>query len=189
MSQEASLEPGPGILLIAHPLLPDPNFQRTVVLLCEHQDEEGSFGLVLNRVMPQPMNELLVNFEAFETPILHGGPVQTDTLHVLHAHGDRIDGAIRVVDGLWWGGDPDAIRELVEGRQLPIDDFRFFIGYSGWGVGQLADEIQEGTWILHRATDRHVLQVEPVRLWRSVLREMGGEYAVLANFPQDLRMN
>ena len=119
--------PATGILLIAHPLLQDPNFRRTVVLLCRHEASEGSFGLVLNRVLEDPMNELLVGFESFTTAIHLGGPVQTDTLHVLHSHPD-VDGALPVIDGVWWGGDGDAIRSLVELAGEPFESFRFFIG-------------------------------------------------------------
>ncbi len=188
VTQSPQTDPATGTLLIAHPLLQDPNFRRTVVLLCRYEPDEGSFGLVLNRVFEQPMNEVLVDFESFSTAIHLGGPVQTDTLHVLHVHGD-IEGALPVVDGVWWGGDGDLIRNRVEIGREPLDSYRFFIGYSGWSDGQLEEEIAEGTWVLHPASAKHLFDTDPDRLWRSVLREKGGEYAVLANFPDDPRMN
>ncbi len=183
------VKPAPGVLLIAHPWLPDPNFRRAVILLCEHDEGEGSFGLVLNRKIPRLMRELLVDFDAFETSLFQGGPVQTDTLHVLHQHADMIEDAISVTPDIGWGGDVNMIRLMVETEHVPIETFRFFIGYAGWGVGQLQDEIDEGTWILHPSDGKHVFETDPAELWRSVLREMGGEYAILANYPDDPRMN
>ena len=81
------------------------------------------------------------------------------------------------------------IRLLVETEHVPIDTFRFYIGYSGWGIGQLDEEIEEGTWLLHPGSETHLFATDPDKLWRSVLREMGGEFAVLANYPDDPRMN
>lgn len=177
--------PAPGVLLIAPPMLLDPNFRRTVVYLCEH-GPDGSFGLILNRVLALELGEVV---EDVVSPmgVFLGGPVQPDTLHFLHRHGDRVEGAVEVSDGIYWGGHFEHVKMLV--YETPPDDLRFFIGYAGWSPGQLEAEVEQGGWILRPAAAPLIFSEPPDRLWRTALRQMGGEYAVLANFPEDPRMN
>lgn len=187
--QQQELEPGPGIILIAHPWLPDPNFQRTVVFLCEHRDEEGSFGLVLSRKLPGTIGDVVDTLSGAVHELFLGGPVQTDTLHYLHSLGGQVEDAIEVQNELYWGGDFDLIQALVLSGDIGTSDIRFFAGYSGWGEGQLRDEIDEGSWILTRAPTEIILETESDRLWQTLLRRMGGPFALLSNFPTDPRRN
>jgi len=184
---ETSPQLTPGVLLIAHPMLGDPNFRRTVVLICEHSPE-GSFGLILNRPLDVELGEIVEGLAGHDLLSL-GGPVQQDTLHFLHRHDDVLEGAIPVMDGVHWGGDFEMVKTLVWAEQATRRDLRFFLGYAGWSSGQLEDEVEEGGWFLAPATDDLIFQEDPHRLWRTVLRRMGGEYALLANFPDDPRMN
>lgn len=178
----------PGILLIAPPLSEDPNFRRTVVLLCEH-GAEGSFGLILNRALSLQLGEVLEELGAYAGTLSLGGPVQPNTLHFLHRHADRIPDAISVTDGVYWGGSFETIRTLIESGQATARDLRFFLGYAGWSAGQLEAEVDVGGWILNPAQADLVFADHADGLWRTVLRRMGGEYALLANFPDDPRMN
>ena len=180
--------PAPGVLLIAPPMMQDPNFRRTVVLLCEHT-EEGSFGLVLNRSLSLQPSAVLEGMEQYDGLISLGGPVQPDTLHVLHRHGDHVGDAVEVADCVFWGGNIEAIQHLVEGQHAAPNNLRFFLGYAGWSPGQLEHEISLGGWILARSDSALVFTELPERLWRDALRRMGGAYALLANFPDDPRMN
>jgi putative transcriptional regulator len=107
------IEPAPGILLIADPFLKDPNFLRTVVFLCEHK-EEGSFGFVLNRQYENTQDELIPELEGHKLPVFYGGPVQIDSLHFLHQYPDLIPGGQEVIKGVYWGGDFDALANLVK---------------------------------------------------------------------------
>jgi len=182
-------ELGPGVILIAHPWLPDPNFQRTVVLVCEHQPEEGSFGLVLSRKLKNKIGELVDTLSDSDHDLFLGGPVQANTLHYLHSHGDVVDSAIQIQDGLFWGGDFDLIQALVLAGDVHSNEIRFFAGYSGWGPDQLAEEIDEGSWILTTAPSQVILETEADSLWRTLLRRMGGAYVFLSNFPVDPRQN
>ncbi|RMH66165.1 MAG: YqgE/AlgH family protein [Bacteroidetes bacterium] len=184
----ADITPAPGVLLVAPPLLADPNFRRSVVLLCEH-GEDGSFGLILNRPMAIQPAEVLDDFYGYDEPLSLGGPVEPNTLHYLHRHGDVIPGAIRVFDGVYWGGDFEAVRTLTASGGASTGDLRFFLGYAGWSPGQLDAEIDAGGWFLARAREAAIFPRDPDRLWRDVLRSMGREYALLANFPDDPRMN
>jgi putative transcriptional regulator len=88
-----------------------------------------------------------------------------------------------------WGGDFDMILAIINAYQTSANDLRFFLGYAGWGEGQLYEEVEAGGWIVTGAQPHDIFDVEPDVLWRDVLRRMGGEYAILANFPDDPRMN
>ena len=179
--------PAQGTLLIAPPMMRDPNFWRAVVLLCEHSPE-GSFGLILNRPLTLELSEVMKDLEG-ENMISLGGPVQQNTLHFLHRHGDLVDEAIPIIDGVHWGGDFEAIKTLVQAETATPQDLRFFLGYAGWSPGQLEEEIGAGGWFLAHAADVLVFPEDPQNLWRTVMRRMGGEYALLSNFPDDPRMN
>lgn len=183
----SALEPAPGILLIAPPLMDDPNFRRTVVLLCEH-DEDGSFGLVLNRPLDLQLEELTDELGSHQDLLGLGGPVQPNTLHYLHGRA-TLPEARHVADGVYWGGDFEAVKLLLQSETLTPAELRLFLGYAGWSPGQLADEIAAGGWLLAPARQDFVLTADPAALWRTILRRMGGEYALLANFPEDPRMN
>jgi putative transcriptional regulator len=177
-----------GLLLIAPPALTDPNFHRAVVLLCEHTDE-GSFGLVINRVLDARPADIVDGMDAYRGHLMLGGPVQTDTLHYLHRHGATISDAMPVINGVVWGGDFDMIKAIIDSHVASANDLRFFLGYAGWTADQLKDEIDQGGWIVTPAEPDDVFASDVSTLWRTVLRRMGGEYAILANFPDDPRMN
>lgn len=179
--------PTPGAILVAQPPMADPNFRRTVVLLCEHTTE-GSFGLVLNRPTGLALSQAAAEPLPFDADLWLGGPVQPDTLHYLHPYGD-LDGSLPVHDGVFWGGSFEELRAGVEGGWLHAERVRFFVGYSGWGGGQLDAEVDEGTWIVLDGTPDLVFADGTDALWRQVLRQLGGEYALLSTFPDDPRMN
>jgi putative transcriptional regulator len=149
------IEPGPGILLIADPFLKDPNFLRTVVFLCEHK-EEGSFGFVLNRQYENTLDELIPELDGHKIPVFYGGPVQIDTIHFLHQYPVEIPGGQEVLKGVFWGGDFDAVINFIKNEEFDKDKIRFYIGYSGWGEGQLDTEMKEKTWLTVKASRKLV---------------------------------
>lgn len=180
--------PGPGILLIADPFLKDPNFMRTVVFLCDH-NKDGSFGFVLNKKFEQTMEDLLTNFDGYPVPVYYGGPVQTDTVHFLHQYPNEIPGGKEVIEGVYWGGDFDMLTTMVKNESIDFDKVKFFIGYSGWGEGQLNEEMKEKTWLTVEAARNLVFHREPAQVWKDSLKHLGGEYSMLANFPIDPQLN
>ena len=132
---------------------------------------------------------MLDGLSLYQEPLGLGGPVQPDTLHYLHRHADVVSDAIEVVPGVFWGGDFEHVRALTQDGTTSSLDLRFFLGYSGWSPGQLDDEVAAGGWILADADADAVFPSDAAGLWRTVLRRMGGEYAILANFPDDPRLN
>jgi putative transcriptional regulator len=175
-----------GTLLVAAPPLGDPNFDRSVVFLCEHSDE-GSFGLILNRSTQLTLGQIHPDCVGLEVPISEGGPVQPETLHVLHYGESGLADATEVVEGVLWGGDFDEVVARLRGGGE--SQFRFFLGYAGWSPEQLEAEVEAGGWIVHEGAARHVFPDDPEHLWVQVMREMGGEFALLSNFPTDPRLN
>lgn len=182
------IEPGPGILLIAEPFLKDPNFQRTVVLLCDHQ-KEGSFGFVINRHFDHKLNELMNDMDDLSLPVFYGGPVQMDSLHFLHQYPEKIPGSYEVQAGIFWGGDFETAISLLREGSIKPDKIRFFIGYSGWSGGQLDMELKEKSWLTVGATRRVVFHSSASEIWKEALKLMGGEYEQLINYPTDPSLN
>ena len=179
--------PVPGDVLVAQPPMADPNFRRTVILLCEHTTE-GSFGLVLNRPTGLALSQAADEALPFDADLWTGGPVQPDTLHYLHPYGN-LEGTLPVLDDVFWGGDFEAFRTAVEAGWLDPLRARFFVGYSGWGAGQLDAEVDESDWIVVSGSAELVFADGDDALWRGVLRQLGGEYALLSTFPDDPRLN
>lgn len=177
----------PGDFLLAEPMLLDPTFQRTVVIMCEHSHDEGSFGLVVNRLADVTIEEL-EDFFFLRNNLFIGGPVQQNTLHFLHQI-PELKGAILLRDEVYWGGDYEQLQELhLQGKVGP-ENCRFFIGYSGWGKEQLLGELSENSWVISRVDLSLLFKVEPDELWQAVLEQMGGKYKMFTNFPVDPSLN
>lgn len=177
----------PGILLISDPFLKDPNFRRTVIFLCEH-NKEGSFGFVLNKKMSLDLCDLITDAEGLHLPVYEGGPVQKDTIHFLHRRPEKL-GGVEVEKGIFWGGDFVAAMNLLKENDLPADDIRFFLGYSGWGEGQLDGELAEKSWIIRQASLPLVFSINTQQVWKNALQELGGEYSQMTNYPIDPQLN
>jgi putative transcriptional regulator len=182
------IEPAAGILLIADPFLKDPNFLRTVVLLCEHQ-EQGSFGFVLNKQVEHTLDELVSDMEGFNLPVYYGGPVQMDTIHFLHQYPDLIPDSVKVGNDIYWGGNFETLTALIKNNSIDHDRIKFFIGYSGWGHGQLHDEMEEKSWLTVKATRGLVFNVSYAEIWKNSLKTLGGKYEVMINYPIDPQLN
>jgi len=178
-----------GNLLISEPFLQDENFMRSVVLLCEH-NEEGSFGLILNKPSILKLGELVKELEFLDKDVFVGGPVEQNTLHFIYFGEKMLEGSIDLGTDLWWGGDFESLLERLLAGSLKSDNVRFFLGYSGWGSGQLMEELIEDTWIVGSENlDLSNFDFTSEELWRNLLKNMGGEFKVIANYPVDPRLN
>lgn len=161
---------------------------RTVVFLCEHQPE-GSFGFVLNKEYEQTLDELLTNMEGYPLPVYYGGPVQADTVHFIHQYPDLIPGSYKVTENIYWGGNFESLCALIRNNSIEPGKVKFFIGYSGWGDGQLGTELKEKSWLTAMATKKLVFNTAPDAIWKGSLLHLGGEYEMLVNYPIDPQLN
>lgn len=178
-----------GRLLVAAPALTDPNFDRAVVLLLDH-DEEGSLGVVLNRPTPVGVGDILASWAALTGEpdvVFQGGPVSLDSaLGVAVIPGDegplgwrRVHGAIGLVD----------LETPPELLGPALGSLRIFAGYAGWGPGQLEGELTEGAWFVVESEPGDVSSPRPEQLWRAVLRRQRSELAMIATYPDDPSLN
>lgn len=182
------IKPERGRLLISEPFLPDPNFERTVVLLCEH-NEEGSFGFVLNKPSILKVNEVMEELTDLENLVFVGGPVQQDTLQFIHRNAS-LENAVEIVERIYWGGAFENLMLLLETNQIVAGDVRFFLGYSGWGPGQLEAELDQDSWIVcDYVTDQLLFDTGSDVMWRKALESMGGRFSMYSNYPVDPRLN
>ncbi|MFB6258239.1 MAG: YqgE/AlgH family protein [Flavobacteriales bacterium] len=166
----------------------DPNFKRSVVLLCDH-NEEGSFGFVLNRTLDLRVGDFMEGLPETDAVVSFGGPVQNDALFYIHTLGERIPNSIPVMDGLFMGGDYESLQDLLQTGEADRSNLRFFVGYSGWGGGQLAGEMEANSWIVAKSDVATIMKADSEEAWGDILRSMGKQYSVLANFPDDPTLN
>lgn len=189
MSRMTEVSSLTGRLLVATPALADPNFDRAVVLLLDH-DEEGSLGVVLNRPTPVGVADILESWgELAGEPgvVFQGGPVSLDSaLGLAVIPGDegplgwrRVYGAIGLVD----------LETPPELLARALGSLRIFAGYAGWGPGQLEEELREGAWYVVESEPGDVSSPRPESLWRAVLRRQRGELAMVATYPDDPSLN
>ncbi len=178
-----------GRVLISEPFLPDPNFYRSVILITEH-DEKGSMGYVLNQRTEYTVNTLVEGLDKLNSNAYHGGPVELDSLHYLHTY-PRIKNSIKIQDGVYWGGNFGEICEGLMSGSLQQKNFRFFVGYSGWAVGQLQTELDEKSWMVGDLEAKYIFDhnIEDGDLWKHAIRKQGGINALLANAPSDPFLN
>ena len=179
-----------GKLLIAEPLLGDPNFDRSVVLMIEHTDD-GALGVVLNRPTELAVDTVLSEWSglaASPSVLYMGGPVEPNGVLAL----GRRAGAEATVPG-WTEvlGDVGTVDLHLDPDELAgrLDSIRFFAGYSGWGGGQLEAELADGAWLVVPAVADDVFVPDPDAMWRTVLRRQGGKVSMLANFPAHPSLN
>jgi|SRR6516162_5162038 len=184
-----------GRLLVATPVLSDPNFRRTVVLVVEHEEEQGTLGVVLNRPTQVPVDQVLepwMDLATSPSVVFSGGPVATNSALALAL----VPGTDEPVGWHPLDGSPAVARlglvdlDAPPGLLAPaVASLRVYAGYAGWSAGQLEAEISEGAWYVLPAEQGDAFCAEPERLWPAVLRRQGGELAYVATYPDDPSLN
>lgn len=173
-------------LLLSMPQLVDPNFSRTVVLLCKHS-AEGAFGLVLNRPLVTT-GRVVVELDPpvstdRELQVWIGGPVEPQRSWILlgdepgNFEPDTTLRGVRITDGLWLSASPDLLCRLLE--PSPPPRARLIVGYSGWGAGQLEAELEASAWLLSDVDGDLIFDTPPERMWETAIRRLGADPATL----------
>ncbi len=186
MESKKITKPDRGILLLSTPFVSD-IFRRSVILIAEH-NTEGSVGFIINKRSDYKLNDVVDDFPNFEAPVYLGGPVEQNMLNFIHKSGS-IEGSIEICDGLYWGGEFESLKEIIESGTADPDDFRFILGYSGWGPGQLDTELEHDAWYMSKTDSEFVFETDSSGLWSGVLRRMGSRYKFMSTFPDDPSLN
>ena len=130
-----------GHLLIAEPsIIGDLSFNRSVILLADH-NKEGSIGFIINKPLKYTINDLIPEIDA-NFKIYNGGPVEQDNLYFIHNIPDLIPNSVEISNGIYWGGDFESVKELINQRKINKNNIRFFLGYTGWEEDQLESEME-----------------------------------------------
>ncbi|NHF60279.1 YqgE/AlgH family protein [Flavobacteriaceae bacterium TP-CH-4] len=183
------LKPKKGKLLIAEPSLTgDVSFNRSVVLLAEH-NEEGSIGFILNKPLEYSINDLVSEID-IPLQVYNGGPVEQDNLYFIHKVPHLIDNSIEISDGIYWGGDFEKTIALINQKLISENDIRFFLGYSGWSSLQLDQELTSKSWIVVKNQyESAIIQKSPSAFWKEKMIELGGDYLLWSNAPENPSLN
>lgn len=183
-----NMAPVKGQVLLSEPFMGDFYFGRSVILLAEHNND-GSFGLILNKSVKTRLSDALKDFPDMDLPLFLGGPVDANRLFFIHTLGNQIESSIPVIKGLYWGGTIESVRKLAARNLLNEKNIRFFLGYSGWGAHQLEGELKRNSWAVTRITPRQIFHTKPRKLWNILTRQLGFEYQLWHKFPVDPTMN
>jgi len=182
------IKPLAGSILISEPALKDMYFNRAVVLVADH-NVDGSYGIILNKPLDVKFNDVVKGFPNFNARVFLGGPVNTKNLFFLHRKGDLIRNSQPIKDGLYWGGEIEDVKNLIKLDVLTVHDIRFFIGYSGWSENQLEEELKEFSWLVDNPDIQNLINITPSEMWKRSVANLGKEYELWANFPQDPSLN
>jgi len=188
ISKINNLSPEKGRVLISEPFMADEHFKRSVVYLCEH-NEDGSFGFVMNNFLDISLSELIEDIVNQDFKVSFGGPVTPDNLFYLHTLKDELEESYEVIDGLYTGGKFEDLIPLINTGVIAPNQIRFFLGYSGWEAGQLDNELSSASWIVGKTNTDRVLNTTNKDLWKKILDEMGGKFKMISNFPEDPSLN
>lgn len=175
-----------GSLLAAHPSMQDPNFSRAVILLSAHSEEEGAFGVVINRPTGKTLGEVNGDFAygpLANVPVYSGGPVNSDQMLLAAWQWDKDGGSFK----LYFGISEEKARDFV--REHPDVEVRGFLGYSGWTEGQIEGELAANAWVVSPIVDDIIAAQDEEDIWRSILSRVRPELLFLADLPDDPSRN
>ena len=181
--------PKKGHLLVAEPsIIVDLFFNRSVILLADH-NAEGTVGFILNKPLKYTINDLVPEIYANFT-VYNGGPVEQDNLYFIHNKPNLIPSSIEISNGIYWGGDFESTKNLINTNQINKTNIRFFLGYTGWDSNQLAKEMKAKAWILTlNSSQKNIIGKSTAQFWKEKLLELGGDYLIWANAPKDPMSN
>ena len=184
-----SLKPKKGKLLIAEPSLTgDVSFNRSVVLIAEH-NEEGSVGFILNKPLDYDISDLVSEIH-IPFPVFNGGPVEQDNLYFIHKVPHLINESVEISDGIFLGGDFDDTISLINKGVITPRDIRFFLGYSGWSSLQLDQELDSKSWIVVKNLyESEIIEKSSNSFWKEKMMELGGDYLLWSNAPENPSLN
>jgi putative transcriptional regulator len=184
-----SLAPKQGNILISEPLMNDFHFGRSVILLIDHEETEGSFGIIINKTLNAGVNQIVDDFPDFEAPVYLGGPVSDNQLFFIHTLGDLIPDSCPIIEGLYWGGEVETLKTLIATGIANEENTRFYLGYSGWDSGQLVNELVHNTWLVGDITTEQLFNLPEEAMWQTFVNQAGKSYVMWKRFPKNFEDN
>jgi putative transcriptional regulator len=185
--EHENVMPEKGTMLISEPFSNDAYFKRSVVLLTLN-DQEGAVGFILNKQVELSLSDLFEEDFDFKGKVSIGGPVSIDRIDFLHTLGNVIPDSRHVIDNIYWGGDFNIVLKMLRSRSITEEQIRFFIGYSGWGKGQLDKEIENDYWLVTYPNSESIMTIDK-NYWKTTLKRLGRKYEVWLNIPEDPVLN
>ena len=182
-------KPEKGDLLFAEPsIIGDLSFNRAVILLADH-NQLGAVGFIINKQLDYNLKDLVEGTEC-EFPIYNGGPVEQDNLYFIHKSPELIPNSIEINQGIFWGGDFATVLNLINSGKLTSEDIKFFLGYSGWDENQLDSELKSQSWLIAQNTYKNSIVSKCCNeFWKEKMLELGGEYSIWSNAPENPSYN
>ena len=177
-----------GSFLIAHPTMLDETFFKSIILITHHNSEE-TIGLIINNPSKIKLYEIIDDLPKSDFPVYIGGPVAKNSIHYIHDLGDVIPNSIKIIEGLYFGGDFDTVKDLIWNKKINKNQIRFFAGYSGWEANQLQNELKEDSWLIKEKNKILSMKYSNLELWSKVLRKMEKKYAIWSNLPKNPSLN
>ncbi|MGZ3885681.1 MAG: YqgE/AlgH family protein [Bacteroidia bacterium] len=177
-----------GQFLIAHPMLNDGYFKRAVIYLTE-DGSEGSLGFVMNFKTDLFLRDLFPHLKNGNFPVYQGGPVSKNQLYYIHRLGHNLSESTSIGNDLFWGGNFFELCHLIEHGKVKNHDIRFFMGYSGWTVNQLKEELIQKAWFAVPAEATDILRSDPKTLWGDELGKIKSSYKVFSDIGFDPNLN
>ena len=187
----AEVDPKAGDLLLSEPMLADPNFRRSAIMILDRDSEGGQLGLIMNHRIDATVANLLDDWPGTENmPLFNGGLVELDRVFMLHRLGGIIDNSVELLPGLWTSGDIDQLRDYIASGAETDGLIRFFFGYSGWGAGQLTSEILQNSWGVNTNPDADdLLRGYGEEYWRREVLRLGDYFRSWLSIPQHPSFN
>jgi putative transcriptional regulator len=175
--------PTSGSILVSEPLLQDSYFGRSVVLLIEHSQNEGSVGVILNKPLDLSFNQVVKSSPTLNAGMFLGGPVEVGNIYFLHTLGHEIENSIEVIKGLYWGGNISQVNELISLQVIQPNNIRFFVGYSGWNPLQLEEELNKNNWAIVQASSDEIWKQPTSHLWNTMVAKLGNSFKFWDKLP------
>lgn len=180
--QSNTLKVSIGDVLISEPFLDDFYFRRSAILIVDHNDE-GSFGVVINKRLNVPFNDIIMGFPKFDAEVYLGGPVDTDRVFFIHTIGEMIPDSHKIMSGLYWSGNINALKAMIKNDLIKSHEVRFYVGYAGWDGGQIRKELKANTWLVGKFSTKEILHTMPSKMWSNFVNKLGNKYILWNKFP------
>jgi putative transcriptional regulator len=178
-----------GDLIIADPsIVNDIQFNRSIILITSSSIENEVVGLIINKILDYKLKDIIpeinIDFDVYD-----GGPVNQDNLYYIHNQGHLIPESIKINQQLFWSGDFETIVDLINSKKITSKDIKFCLGYTGWSAKQLINEVRDDNWIKSTKIKSEDIFTKMSNSWKKTMINLGGEYAIWSNTPENLSLN